>query len=56
VFQLLLRRLRLRHKTSAWATKTSGGALGAMARIAPARLATPPNGSTAEFSQAGQLL
>ena len=53
MFQLLLRRLRLRHKTSAWA---SGGRAGAdfwrcawaMARVTPSRPATPC--STITFS------
>jgi hypothetical protein len=53
MLQPLLRRLRLRHITFAWAFCDPGQALGgmpvAMARIAHARPATPPRVSTASF-------
>jgi hypothetical protein len=57
MFELLLRRLRLRQKKVGvgllrpYRGQTCCVMRGAMARIAPVRPATPPNGPTAKFSR-----
>jgi hypothetical protein len=57
MFQPLLRHLRLRHQNFGaglrrpFRGRAFGGMLGATARNAPARLATPPNGSATTLAR-----